>query len=456
MPQTSATLEGIRPETSAEANPLARFRFKLLGNPMRIFLSYGCDEYASVALRIKRDLEALGHQVWFDPERVKPGGDRERYIEEGLAFASTDRNSGAFVLLMTPHSVGHPDGYCLSELARAYSRNLPIIQVMVSGVKQPLSICTSQYVYMWNHLYESEYEKGFRELVYALSAEQHGGFALVLPQKFAGYEIIGLIGWGRHGEVYKARNIDSDQLVALKVVDNRGWNPWVELREVGPWEFYGERLYHPNIVVIYHTGKVEEKLFCIMELVDGSPLDSVIRSDTRVPLSQAIDIIRQVSDALEFMHDRGLFHPDLKPSNILLLRNGNVKLGGFEIVWPPPEVQMGLGSICATLEYLSPELINGGMRDERSDVFALGCIFYELIEGRHPYKAANWPQTIRSIMDENERVTPSSRARDLQFDRLQKVLDKALERRMDMRYQSYSEFSRDLVQLKNDVDSSLL
>jgi TIR domain len=110
-------------------------------NVVRIFLSYGHDEYVSLASRVKRDLETRGHEVWFDVERLKPGGDWERYIEQGFERVSKDSECGRFLLLMTPHSVRRPDGYCLNELARAFGRSLPIIPVMVSTVEVPLSIC---------------------------------------------------------------------------------------------------------------------------------------------------------------------------------------------------------------------------------------------------------------------------------------------------------------------------
>jgi hypothetical protein len=115
---------------------------------VRIFLSYGHDEYVSLASRVKRDPEVLGHEVWFDVERLKPGGDWERYIEEGFERVSKDSESRRFLLLMTPHSVRRPDGYCLNELARAYGRSLPIIPVMVSTVDAPLSICRLQWLDM--------------------------------------------------------------------------------------------------------------------------------------------------------------------------------------------------------------------------------------------------------------------------------------------------------------------
>ena len=97
---------------------------------MRIFLSYGHDEYASLALRIKRDVEALGHEVWFDLGYLKVGSDWEQYIADGLDWVAAVPGTARFLLLMTPHSVRRPNGYCLNELARAFGRNLPIIPVM--------------------------------------------------------------------------------------------------------------------------------------------------------------------------------------------------------------------------------------------------------------------------------------------------------------------------------------
>jgi hypothetical protein len=143
---------------------------------VRIFLSYGHDLYASLASRIKRDLEGKGHEVWFDVERLKPGGDLERYIEDGLDFASAVREAGRFLLLLTPHSVRRPDGYCLNELARAFGRSLPIIPVMVSTVEAPLSICRLQWLDMRNcfpaEQHEEQYSKQFEQLLRALEEKQ--------------------------------------------------------------------------------------------------------------------------------------------------------------------------------------------------------------------------------------------------------------------------------------------
>lgn len=119
-----------------------------LPQPRRIFISYGHDEFVDVARRLKHDLKARGHEVWFDEERLKPGGDWEHYIEEGLEWVAGGERPGRVVLLMTPHSVRRPDGYCLNEIARALSRNLPIVPVMVVWCEPPLSICCIQWLDM--------------------------------------------------------------------------------------------------------------------------------------------------------------------------------------------------------------------------------------------------------------------------------------------------------------------
>lgn len=143
---------------------------------MRIFLSYGHDQYLSLAERIKRDLKAQGHQVWFDVDRLETGGDWERYIEDGPNWASAVPDSGRFLLLMTPHSVRRPNGYCLNELSRTFSRNLPIIPVMVSTVEPPLSICRLQWLDMRqcfpSEEHETQYTKQLAHLVRALEEKQ--------------------------------------------------------------------------------------------------------------------------------------------------------------------------------------------------------------------------------------------------------------------------------------------
>jgi tetratricopeptide (TPR) repeat protein len=114
----------------------------------RVFLSYGHGEHAALAERLAQDLQSRGHSVWFDKDRLTPGGDWERYIEEGLDWVAADPANGRVILLMTPHAVRRPDGYCLNEIARAVARRLPVVPVMVVWCEPPLSICRLQWLDM--------------------------------------------------------------------------------------------------------------------------------------------------------------------------------------------------------------------------------------------------------------------------------------------------------------------
>jgi len=140
---------------------------------MRVFLSYGHDEHAVLAARLKTDLEARNHQVWFDLDRLKPGADWEAYIEEGLEWVKADPDTGRVILLMTPHSVRRPEGYCLNEVARAVSEKLMVVPVMVVWSKPPLSICRIQWLDMQDCVpleeRESRYETKFPLLLEALA-----------------------------------------------------------------------------------------------------------------------------------------------------------------------------------------------------------------------------------------------------------------------------------------------
>ena len=140
--------------------------------PKRVFISYGRDGYSSLAERIKDDLKAHGHEVWFDKDRLKEGGDWESYINDGLNWASEDPASGRIVFIMTPHSVRRPDGYCLNEIAKALTKSVAIVPVMLVFCEPPLSIYRLQYLDMQGCFPPEEklvtYEKRLERLILAL------------------------------------------------------------------------------------------------------------------------------------------------------------------------------------------------------------------------------------------------------------------------------------------------
>ena len=144
--------------------------------PLRIFISYGRDEYATLAQRLKDDLLKRGHEVWFDKDRLKEGGYWEHYIDEGLNWVSKDPETGRVVFIMTPHSVRRPDGYCLNEIAKALTKSVPIVPVMLVYSEPPLSIYRLQYLDMQDCFPPEEkivsYDRRLERLVLALEEKK--------------------------------------------------------------------------------------------------------------------------------------------------------------------------------------------------------------------------------------------------------------------------------------------
>lgn len=147
-------------------------------NFKRIFISYGRDEYAELAEKIKNDLKKRGHEVWFDKERLREGQDWENYIEDGLNWVAEDKNNGRIVFLLTPHSTRRPDGYCLNEIAKAIMKGISIVPIMVVFCEPPLSICRIQWLdmqdcYPVNKVKDNYYAK-FDRLLLALENDKIG------------------------------------------------------------------------------------------------------------------------------------------------------------------------------------------------------------------------------------------------------------------------------------------
>jgi TIR domain/Domain of unknown function (DUF4384) len=151
---------------------------------LRIFISYGRDQYAALAARLYRDLSTAGHDTWFDADRLAAGSDWERSIEDGLQWIAEAPDRSRFVLLMTPHAVRRPDGYCLNELAWALARKVPVIPVMVVGCEPPLSISRLQWYDMTSCVpypdHEPHYLRTFPGLVRAIDLG-HPAPPLALP-----------------------------------------------------------------------------------------------------------------------------------------------------------------------------------------------------------------------------------------------------------------------------------
>ena len=210
-----------------------------------------------------------------------------------------------------------------------------------------------------------------------------------LAASFPQLEILELVGQGGMGIVYKARQRSLDRLVALKILplDTAG-DPAFEERFVRESRTLAQ-LTHPNIVTVYDSGKAGGFFYLVMEYVDGVNLRNAIATRALTP-ADALAVVRQVCDALQYAHDAGIVHRDIKPENILLDGRGRVKIADFGLAKllgrTPIEISLtATHQVLGTLRYMAPEQIERPMSvDHRADIYSLGVVLYELLTGELP------------------------------------------------------------------------
>ena len=200
------------------------------------------------------------------------------------------------------------------------------------------------------------------------------------------YQVIGILGAGGMGKVYKVRNTISDRVEAMKVLlpDLASAPDLADrfLREIK----VQASLEHPNIAALHTAIRIDNQLVMLMEFVDGITLDERLKSG-KLPVGQALDYIMQVLSALEFAHGRGVIHRDIKPANMMLTPAGAVKLMDFGIAKAANDHKLTMtGFTMGSLYYMSPEQIQGSTTlDARADLYSLGISLYELVTGRRPF-----------------------------------------------------------------------
>ena len=217
--------------------------------------------------------------------------------------------------------------------------------------------------------------------------------------EYGRYRILKELGKGTMGVVYQAHDPQIDRMVALKILrpDRMVSEAFVarflkEARAIG-------RLSHPHIVTIYDVGEDHDTIYIAMEYLEGKPFNEVIRSG-RLTVQDAVEIARQVAEALEYAHGKAIVHRDIKPSNIILTEDNRVKLTDFGIARIEDTAtahQTQAGEILGTPVYMAPEQVMGQTVDGRSDLFSLGVILYEMTVGRRPFAGNNIAAIFRSI-----------------------------------------------------------
>src|SRR5271169_1411438 len=213
---------------------------------------------------------------------------------------------------------------------------------------------------------------------------------LTAGERLGPYEVLALIGAGGMGEVYKARDTRLDRIVAIKVSQERFSDRFErEARAVAA-------LNHPHICTLYDVGPD----YLVMEYVEGAPLKGPL------PLEKAVECAVQILDALDAAHQKGIIHRDLKPSNMLVTKQG-IKLLDFGLAkQATPLKEMDAtraltdqGQIVGTLRYMSPEQLQGKEADARSDLFAFGCVLYEMLSGKRAFDGSSSASVIAAILE---------------------------------------------------------
>ena len=259
----------------------------------------------------------------------------------------------------------------------------------------------------------------------------------------ARYEILQLLGEGGMGAVYKARDRELDRFVALKLIRPELAANASILARFKQELLLSREVTHRNVIRIYDLGDADGVKFITMEFVEGRDLRALIQEKKKFPPEEAVELMLQVCRALEAAHSLGIIHRDLKPQNIMLDRTGRILVMDFGLARTVEGDGMTqTGALVGTMEYMSPEQALGKDLDQRSDLFSLGLILYELLTGVMPFKAES---AVASLLKRNqERAAPVSDHDGTVPSTLSNIVSKCLERDPNLRYQSATEFLRDL------------
>jgi eukaryotic-like serine/threonine-protein kinase len=270
--------------------------------------------------------------------------------------------------------------------------------------------------------------------------------SITIGTQFGSHEIIGLLGKGGMGEVYRARDAKLKREVAIKILPDEFSSDPDRLNRFQNEAEVLASLNHPNIAAIYDLQEARGTRFLVLELVEGETLAERLRRGA-IPLDEALDIAKRIGEALEAAHDKGIVHRDLKPANVKITPDGTVKVLDFGLA-KAREIQAAAsmsdsptlasvstpGVILGTAAYMSPEQARGKPVDRRTDIWAFGVVLYEMVTGRRLFEGEDVTETIAAVVKEQPDWTPvPSPVRRLLKSCLEKDPKKRLQAIGDMR-----------------------
>lgn len=269
---------------------------------------------------------------------------------------------------------------------------------------------------------------------------------------FGRYEILRELGRGAMGTVYLGRDPKINREVAIKTLEY-GQVAGDELADVKA-RFFREaeaagKLSHPNIVAIYDAGEEHDMAYIAMELLTGKDLTSYCKPGSLLPQSRTIDIIVEVTSALDYAHQLGVIHRDIKPANIMMIEDGRIKVTDFGIARVMDASQTKTGIILGTPSYMSPEQVAGKDVDGRSDLFTLGAVFYQLLAGVKPFGGDSLTAILYAIT--HKRPTPLSEIVPDIDPCIEQIVNRLLTKGVTKRYQSATQVLKAIEACKNSM-----
>jgi serine/threonine-protein kinase len=258
------------------------------------------------------------------------------------------------------------------------------------------------------------------------------------------YKLIEVIARSGMASIFKAIDQVGGATVAIKVPYMQFESDVVFYGRFQREEEVGRRLNHPNIIKVL-TPKRKSRMYIAMEYVEGLSLRALMREPGGMPTEKALDIARQICEAMVYMHSQGVVHRDLKPENILVTHEGQIKIMDFGIALDESARRLtwsGLSSTIGTPDYMAPEQVSGRRGDVRTDIYSLGVILYEMLTGNLPYSGPNVYTVMRSKTAEDPQP-PSAFKPDID-PHLEEIVLHAIERAPRDRYASANEMLEDL------------
>jgi len=259
------------------------------------------------------------------------------------------------------------------------------------------------------------------------------------------YQVVRKLGAGGMANVYLAEDQELGRRVAIKILNDRHANDEQFVERFRREAKNAAALSHPNIVSIYDRGEAEGTYYIAMEYLDGRSLKELILSRGPAPLNVTIEYVRQILSALRFAHRHGIVHRDIKPHNVLVDAEGRVKVTDFGIARAGASQMTEAGSIVGTAQYLSPEQARGTNVDQRSDLYSLGIVLYELLTGTLPFNGDTPVEIAMKHLSQTPEL-PSELRPELPRD-VDLVVTRALAKDPADRYQSAEEMDADLERL---------